>query len=878
LAKHKKLSFAVLVFAGTLIVLGISSCTTQKNTWLTRTFHNTCTRDNGYFWGKLAYDEGIANLNETHKDDYTDIIPVYVYPDQTDAAALYPNMSRAIKKADTMIQKHTITNKAKREIPDAVHYIKYCYLLLAQAHLYKNDLLEASDVLDYATKEYKKTDFKYEAMIWQARTYNQLGSVSKAEEDIDLLRSSLGKKVPKAMYPEIFAVAADWNMRIGQYPEVENMLRKAMKLEKNKKVKARYYFIIAQIAELNKDNKKAYDCYTQCLNLHPYNDMDFEAQIKRALLYLGAPKENEMIKKDLVKMLRPTKYIDDRDQIYYALAEISLKEDNEPLGIEDLHKSIHVSTTNKVQKAISFLALANIAFDHEDYRSAKNYYDSTLVALPKKFRGRDSIVQKKNNLDKLVRDLLVIDREDSLQKIAKRGQKGGEKYVDSLIAAQKREDESKKEQEKEAAAEANQAGAITGPGTSNGKWYFYDPSKVSQGTTEFVQKWGNRPLEDNWRRSHKISDNTQFGGNESDTSKKTIASAKKDSAQQSKYDRSKYMKNIPFTDAQMDASNDTLIEAYYNVGDIYKEYIKNYRKSEADLEEMLTRFPDNKYKLIVYYELYLMYSDKGGNPERAEYYKNILLTKYPETEYALLISNPEKYRQQQEASRQEILRIYTATLNSYKEANYAEVINDCAQVDSLYPKNPEMPKFAFMEAAAIGHAQGLEAYKNALEKVIIKYPKDTIKVVAQSILDYLNKKGKPAPPVSTPKKDSLVQYSKDQDTLYYYIVAIDNNQSTKVNSVRNSLTDMNTRIYSQNKFTMEDIFLNANKQMLVIHKFPTAASAKDYFNYVATNSDLFKTLAPDSYQCFYISDKNYHTMYKHGKSDEYFQFFKDNLK
>ncbi|HTB31007.1 MAG TPA: tetratricopeptide repeat protein, partial [Bacteroidia bacterium] len=561
MTKHNIKHFAFPVFIGAIILLGISACTTSKNTWLTRTFHNTCAHYNGYFWGKLAYDEGIDNLNKTHKDDYTDIIPVYVYPEPTEAAAVYPNMSRAIKKADTMIQKHTITDKAKHEVPDAVKYIKYCYLLLAQAHLYKNDLLEASDVLEYATKEYRKTDFKYEALVWQARTLDQLGSVSKSEEIIDLLRSSLEKKVPKKIIPEVFAVVADWNMRIGQYPEVEAQLKKALKYEKNKKTKARYCFIIGQLEEREGDNKKAYDSYSQCLQLHPYNELDFEARIKRALLYMGGAKENERIKEELVKMLKPTKYIDNRDQIYYALAEIALKENNEELAVTDLHKSIKASTTNAVQKAISYLALGNIAFDHENYRAAKKFYDSTIVALPKKFHGRDTILAKKENLDKLVRNLNIIDREDSLQRLAKLGEKGAGRYVDSLMEDEKKKEEEKKEQEKQALETTqNSSGPVAN--ISNGKWYFYNPSAVSQGITEFIARWGNRPLEDNWRRSKKISDNTA-NGNESgsDTAKKSLV-AKKDSGQ-GKNNRNSYLKNIPFTDAQMRSSNDSLIEAYY---------------------------------------------------------------------------------------------------------------------------------------------------------------------------------------------------------------------------------------------------------------------------------------------------------------------------
>lgn len=868
---------ASLVCLGVLVLLGISSCTTEKNTWLTRTFHNTCAHYNGYFWGKLAYEDGIKTLKQNHKEDYTDIIPVYVYPDQSDVGAIYPDMSRAIRKADTMIQKHTITTKAKREIPDAVHYIKYCYLLLAEAHLYKNDLIEASDVLDYATKEYRKTDFKYEALIWQARTYNQLGSVSKADEVIDFLRSN-GKKIPKKLYAQVFAVTADYNMRIGQYPEVEAQLARAIKVEKDKKTKARYYFIIGQLSERDGNTKRAYDSYTKCLALHPYDDLDFEARIRRAILHMGGDKENIKIKENLQKMLRPTRYIDDRDQIYYALAEIALKEGDEPLGITDLHKSVKASTTNKVQKAISYLALGNIAFDKEDYRTAKIFFDSTVIALPKTYRGRDSILEKKDNLDRLVRWLSVIDQQDSLQRIAKRGRKGAEKYVDSLIAVEKQKEQQLKEQERIAAENAAN-NSPQGGGVSNGQWYFYNPSLVTQGINEFIQRWGNRPLEDNWRRSHKVADAVQLAAaNEAASdSSKANGNAKKD-ANQSKYNADNYLKNIPFTDAQVKASNDTLIEAYYNVGFIYEQYIKNNQYAEGDYEKMMERFPANKYKLPVYYNLYLMYT-QTGNTERADYYKNILLSQYPNTEYALLIKDPEKYRRQQEASRQEILKLYTATLTSYDAANYAEVLNNCQQADSLYPGNPEMSKFAFLEAGAIGHAQGLEAYKNALEKVIIEFPKDTLKTVAQSILDYLNKNAKKEG-AKVKKADSIppVVYSKDADSAYFYVVVIDNKESSKINTVRNALSDMNTQIYSEHHLTMEDIFLNNERQMLVIQKFSTIAMAKDYFNYIVSNPQLFKALKPNSYQAFYISDKNFKTLYKHGKSDEYYEFFNDNLR
>ena len=40
------------------------------------------------------------------------------------------------------------------------------------------------------------------------------------------------------------------------------------------------------------------------------------------------------------------------------------------------------------------------------------------------------------------------------------------------------------------------------PGFS-GKWYLYNVTALNYGRSEFLKKWGNRPLEDNWRRKNK---------------------------------------------------------------------------------------------------------------------------------------------------------------------------------------------------------------------------------------------------------------------------------------------------------------------------------------------------------------------------------------
>ncbi|HWY97454.1 MAG TPA: hypothetical protein VNY36_00090, partial [Bacteroidia bacterium] len=437
MALFRKISNTLALLA---LLVFWNSCTTEKNTWLVRKFHTTCTHYNGYFWGKLSYQEGLDKLNTTHKEDYSDILPVYVYAETTELQSIFPQMDRAIKKCQTMIENHTITDKAKHEVADANKYIKYCYLLMAEANLYKNELITCTDELDYTSREYKKTDVKIEAMIWQARAFNQMGAVSRSEELIDYLKSN--KNVPKKLVPQLDAVIADYYERTGEWDNVQKWLLKALGDEKEKTVKARYYFILGQLAAKGGDNKKAYTYYTLTLKNKPTPDLDFEATIFKAMLFMGSDKENQKVKKELTKMLRPTKYIDNRDQIYYALAQIAAKEGDTATCITDLHKSVRASTTNARQKAISFLALAGYHFNREEYVLSKKYFDSTLISLPKNFKGRDSIVAKKENLTKLVNYLEIITYQDSVQRLAKMSKADLDKYIGNII-----------EQEKEAEAE-----------------------------------------------------------------------------------------------------------------------------------------------------------------------------------------------------------------------------------------------------------------------------------------------------------------------------------------------------------------------------------------------------------------------------------------
>src|SRR5690606_18930672 len=107
-----------------------------------------------------------------------------------------------------------------------------------------------------------------------------------------------------------------------------------------------------------------------------------------------------------------------KDQIYYALAGIELKEGNEEKGIEYLHQTAFYSTTNTRQKGMAYEQLGDMSFQKRNYVSAQKYYDSCANVIKDTYPNAEAIKNKASNLADLVVAVETATYEDSVQRIA----------------------------------------------------------------------------------------------------------------------------------------------------------------------------------------------------------------------------------------------------------------------------------------------------------------------------------------------------------------------------------------------------------------------------------------------------------------------------
>ena len=203
----------------------------------------------------------------------------------------------------------------------------------------------------------------------------------------------------KGMY---YTTLADLFMKQKRYSEVIEPLEKSLQYISGKRNRYRLTYLLAQMCEKTGDSKKATSLYASVVKMNPPYEVEFNARINLAGVFDLNSGNPDSIRKELTKMLRDSKNKEFRDQIYYALGNLSKKEDKEKESVEYYKKSAAASTMNQNQKGKSYLALAEYYFSKPDYLNSGKYYDSTISFLDTKYPDYQSIKSKSLNLKSLV--------------------------------------------------------------------------------------------------------------------------------------------------------------------------------------------------------------------------------------------------------------------------------------------------------------------------------------------------------------------------------------------------------------------------------------------------------------------------------------------
>lgn len=846
----------------------LNSCSRKKSTATSRAYHNTTSRYNGYFNANEIMKKNESNMKLSYPYDYSQLLPIFIYPDENKSQSMYPEMDKVIDKCSQVIERHSMYIRKKEHIK----WIDDSYFLIGKARFYKHQFELAEETFLYVYQAYKKDPNRYRGLNWLIKTYVETREWEKAVEFLDLAEDE-EKKFPKELWGELNAIYAEYHLKKDKdYDKVIERLETALLYIENKEVVRRYTYILAQLHQSRKSFSLATQNYTKVLKLKPDYTMRFNARISRAISLDVSASNAEDIKKELRKMLKDKKNEEFRDQIYYAMAEISLKEDNEPLAIDYLKKSVRYSKSNQKQKGLSYLKLADIHFEQPEYLKAQLFYDSTLQYLPEDHESYYDAEEKNNSLQDLVKNLKIIKFQDSLLALGLLSERDREKTVNKIIKELKDQEEQRELARLRAMEQAQiemEQNVIVQSRSSGrkGEWYFYNQTTLSLGMTEFKRVWGERELKDNWRRSKSTSISpvgATANNDDATTDTRNNDEGSEEAGEKEKYDPEFYLKDIPVDMNDRLEAHGKVIEALFNVGTIFKESFEDYKNAVISFNRITAEYDTSRYNLPAHYQLYRIYlivEDKA----MAEQEKKWILDNHPFSEYAYLIKNPE-YSKESKESREKVEEFYESTYRLFTYELYTDVIESCKKADQVFTKNHLKPQFDFLKAKAIGYTKSKEEFREALIAVIGDHPESEVKGAAQEILAYLNRE-----PGSVSSTKEKTPYIYDPMSAHVYIMSLPN-ESKKSQELKNKISDFNKEFFRQNDLEFTTSALK-NKKIFLIRTFSNEKEAMRYLKAIRNKLEISLPAKQENALDYIISNDNFKLLFKSKDELDYLDFF-----
>ncbi len=852
-----------------------NSCSTKKNSFTRRVYHNLTGHYNMFWNGRESYREGVAQLNKTVKDNYTDIIRVYNYGTEAEAQSLNPFMDKAIEKASVNIQRHSMFFNRK----EYVRWIDDSYFLIGMSYFYKQDYNKSRRTFEFISNEYKNNDIRFDALLWMGNSYVQQKKFKRAETALDNLKNEINKnpEVSQNVQKALPLVRADLYIMQKKFGTAKEQLQEALYFNQKKNTEARVRFILGQIYQSEGELYKASEYYTRVIKMNPPYEMAFNATINLAQSYDARyGMDSKSIVRNLEKMLKEDKNKDYLDQIYYALSDIAIKDSLDTLAVHYLKLSVATSKKNNYQKASSSLKLGDIYFEIPNYKLSQAYYDTAMQVLPKDYPDYNKIKDRTTYLTDLVTNLIVVETEDSLQRLVAMSEEDRNQIIDKIIADLKEQEEKQKElDELQLAMSQNNSGGssqIGGPMGSGG-WYFYNSTAISYGMAEFKKKWGNRKLEDNWRLSNK---QPVFEPKEIELTEETDSLSTDSTIVVSNdpHDRNYYLQNLPFTEEKI-ALSDSLIEnALYNLGFIYKDKLEDEDKAIETFDTLLARFPEGKYLLEVYYQLNRLYTKKE-NSVKAKEYEDLIVQNFPDSDYAKLLLDP-NYFKELEAQKNLASTLYAETYDHFQSGRYFTVYSNSNRALKDFKGPPEiLSKFEYLRALSLGKIEVVDSLQAALEQLVAKYPDSEVTPLAQNILNYLKN---PGDTLTTKEAEEIIDvsiYAFNPESKQIFALVI-NDENVNINALKVRISDFNMKYYSLENLSITNILLNSTTHFVMVGNFATIKDAMNYYNAVMANEYVFANLNKENFSGFAIAQENYPVFYKDKDVKKYLAFFKQN--
>jgi predicted negative regulator of RcsB-dependent stress response len=811
----------------------ITGCSVEKNTGASRFYNSLIAKYNVWFNGNEAYKAGVEKIQRSHRDDYSVLIPVFEYTSAESAAAAASDMERAAQKASKVIALYSITAKPKeksRRGDDARdeefynrreynEWVDDAYLLLAKAQFYLKNLPAARSAFSFTVSIATDPDLVSEANIWMARIQTEEGNYSEALRILQGFTDIDG--LPKSLQPMLYSTQADVALRQKRYSDAVSPLTLAVENSTNKQFKVRLTYLLAQVCKETGDNSLSTRYFRDVIRMNPPYELEFNAAINLAGVTDLSHGDAEDLIKSLRRMLRDSKNKDYLDQIYFALGELEMRMGNTGEALNLWTQAARSSTVNTRQRARAYLALGEHYYTEPDYMTSFLYYDTASYLIDDRYPDYNFISRRTDDLGEYADFHRVVITEDSLRRVALMNTTERDALISELIRTY--EAEQTKAAQGDGSDRYNMGlyyeneqryqGAIS----AEGGWYFYNQSALTFGRTEFRRRWGDRRLEDNWRRLNKAraaftAPTPAENGEEQPTTDSTAKAPERT--------KEYYLRNLPLTDSLMRLSVSKSANAMLGEGKILASRLADTLLAAKSLATAAAPGNSDNIRTEALYELFRLL--RNYDPARAELFRAELLSSYPDSEYSLILSDPDYVRKQLEMSTR-AKTSYEAAYEAFVAERYTEAQDICREAAGMFPGDDLLPKFMLLDAMATGATTGELAYKEKLDSLTVKYPETPEGKRAAEITAYLKKE---IPALQIAEDTRIAEELYEPDTIkQHFVIVVAENIQANMNQMVFDIINYNLDNFTEKNYRTEGKAVDTDYILISIGTFENAAEA-----------------------------------------------------
>lgn len=748
----------------------LGSCSAKKNTAATRKYQAFITRYNIYYNGNEHYKETLKEMEKKYEDDYTTLL--YPHPAEAKSNPKAPQPSgdftRSIEKAQKAIQLRSIKKRPKRKGGKATEdykkwlkreefnpFLHNAWMMMGRSQYLNGDFSGAAATFFYISRHFSwLPEIVTEAQLWQARSYVAFDWVNEAEAVFKRIKpAQLTNSTLRELYD---FVEADIAIKRKDYASAIPALQRAIKGASGAQ-KTRLQYLLGQCLSRQGRREEAFKAFKAAAEGGGTTyRTKLNARIAQSEVYSGKDITPEVrALKRMAGLDRNKKYL---DQLYYAIGNLYLSRGDTAHAIENYILASEKSERNGIEKAINDATLGQLYYEQGKYDLAQPPLSSAVPQLPETYPDYQNLKRRSDVLDELAVYAHNVALQDSLLRLSEKPEEEQlkiiNKIIDELKKKEKEEEEAARRAEHEAEANASSA-ANNNPNapsqfqmpSTDDSWYFYNSAIVSSGRTEFQRRWGSRKLEDDWRRRNKSSFSfNDFNESDSaegaDSSEGSENSDNPESSENSDPEAAKkaadphypeyYLAQIPKTEQEKQTAHEVIQEGLYSMGSILKDKLEDFPAARKEWNRLLEDYPDNVYRLDVYYNLYIMLMRLGHTAE-AEHWRQLIISDFPDSKYGVALLDPDyiqRLREMPEAQRM----MYEQAYNAYLANNNAQVHHSYQEMMKKYPVSEAMPKFMFLHALAYVTEKKPEEFNQTLRELLERYPDTDLTPMASAYM------------------------------------------------------------------------------------------------------------------------------------------------